>query len=68
MQPGEPLHILAETKFHPPLLREDVILGKPLVDDRYAKLASHSLTRLSAPAGCALPGDACDPQPDRSGR
>jgi LuxR family maltose regulon positive regulatory protein len=49
-QRGEPLHRLAETKFHPPLLREDAI-PRRLLDDLRRKLDSHALTLLSAPAG-----------------
>ncbi|MGD8750084.1 MAG: LuxR C-terminal-related transcriptional regulator [Anaerolineales bacterium] len=50
-QSSEPQHWLAETKFHPPLLREDLIPRRDLLDDLHDKLASHSLTLLSAPAG-----------------
>ncbi|HSR32658.1 MAG TPA: AAA family ATPase, partial [Anaerolineae bacterium] len=48
---GEPQHWLAETKFSPPLLREDVIPRQRLLDDLHSRLESHSLTLLSAPAG-----------------
>lgn len=48
---GEPLHWLAETKFHPPLLREDIISRKHLIDDLCRKIFSYPLTLLSAPAG-----------------
>jgi len=50
-QSGEPLHWLAETKFHPPLLREDVITRQHLLGDLRNRLTSHPLTPLSAPAG-----------------
>jgi LuxR family maltose regulon positive regulatory protein len=50
-QPSKPLYRLAETKFYPPLLREDVIPRHRLLDDLNIRLASHSLTLLSAPAG-----------------
>jgi LuxR family maltose regulon positive regulatory protein len=48
---GEPQHWLAETKFSPPLLREDVIPRRRLLDDLRSRLISHPLTLLSAPAG-----------------
>jgi LuxR family maltose regulon positive regulatory protein len=51
MQTSEPLHRLVETKFYPPLLREDVIPRPHLLDGLYSRLASHPLTLLSAPAG-----------------
>ena len=51
MHPDEPQYSLAETKFHPPLLREDVIARRRLIDDLHSKLATHPLTLLSAPAG-----------------
>jgi LuxR family maltose regulon positive regulatory protein len=50
-QPDEPLYWLAETKFHPPFLREDVIIRRRLIDDLHSKLAVHPLTLLSTPAG-----------------
>ena len=50
-QPNEPQFWLAETKFQPPLLREDVILRQPLLADLHTFILSHSLTLLSAPAG-----------------
>jgi LuxR family maltose regulon positive regulatory protein len=49
--PSKPLHRLAETKFYPPLLREDVIPRRPLLTDLRRRLATHPLTLLSAPAG-----------------
>ena len=42
---------MAETKFHPPLLREDVIPRWQLLEDLQDNLASHPLTLISAPAG-----------------
>jgi len=48
---GEPLHWLAETKFHAPLLREDVITRRPLLEDLHRYIKTHPLTLLSAPAG-----------------
>ncbi|MCL7452479.1 MAG: LuxR C-terminal-related transcriptional regulator [Anaerolineae bacterium] len=42
---------LAETKFSPPLLREDVIPRKRLLEDLHRRLDSHPLTLVSAPAG-----------------
>jgi LuxR family maltose regulon positive regulatory protein len=48
---GEPQYWLAETKFSPPLLREDVISRQRLLDDLRSRLDSHPLTLLSAPAG-----------------
>jgi LuxR family maltose regulon positive regulatory protein len=48
---GEPHFWLAETKFSPPLLREDVIPRQRLLDDLRSRLDSHPLTLLSAPAG-----------------
>jgi LuxR family maltose regulon positive regulatory protein len=50
-QPSKPLSGLAETKFYPPLLREDVIPRRHLLDDLRSRLASRPLTLLSAPAG-----------------
>jgi LuxR family maltose regulon positive regulatory protein len=50
-QPDETIHRLAETKFYPPRLREDVIPRRNLLDDLHSRLASHALTLLSAPAG-----------------
>ena len=50
-QSGESLHWLAETKFRPPLLHEDVITRKHLIDDLRNGLESHPLTLISAPAG-----------------
>jgi LuxR family maltose regulon positive regulatory protein len=50
-QPSEPLHWLAETKFHPPLLREDAIPRQQLLSTLHNALASHPLTLISAPAG-----------------
>ncbi len=50
-QHGEPRNWLAETKFHPPSLREDIISRRNLLADLYAMLVSHPLTLLSAPAG-----------------
>ena len=50
-QPGEPSNWLAETKFHPPLLREDIIPRQHLLEEMRTSLESHSLTLLSAPAG-----------------
>jgi LuxR family maltose regulon positive regulatory protein len=51
MQASEAQHRLAETKFYPPLLREDVIPRQHLLDDLRNRMASHPLTLLSAPAG-----------------
>lgn len=48
---ANPLTWLAETKFHPPLLRPDVIPRQRLLDDLYNAVASHPLTLVSAPAG-----------------
>jgi LuxR family maltose regulon positive regulatory protein len=48
---GEPQYWLAETKFSPPLLREDVIPRQRLVEDLRRRLEAHPLTLLSAPAG-----------------
>jgi LuxR family maltose regulon positive regulatory protein len=48
---GGPRNWLAETKFSPPLLREDVIPRQLLLDDLRSRLDSHALTLLSAPAG-----------------
>jgi LuxR family maltose regulon positive regulatory protein len=48
---GEPQPWLAETKFSPPLLREDVLPRKRLLDDLRSRLDSHPLTLISAPAG-----------------
>lgn len=48
---SEPAQWLAETKFHPPSLREDVVLRWRLLDDLHSGLTSHPLTLLSAPAG-----------------
>jgi LuxR family maltose regulon positive regulatory protein len=42
---------LARTKFHPPLLREEVIARQRLLDPLRDTAISHSLTLLSAPAG-----------------
>jgi LuxR family maltose regulon positive regulatory protein len=42
---------MAETKFHPPLLREDIIPRQHLLDYLHSLLASYPLTLLSAPAG-----------------
>jgi LuxR family maltose regulon positive regulatory protein len=50
-QHSELLHSLAETKFYPPMLREDVILRKHLLNDLRGRLAAYPLTLLSAPAG-----------------
>lgn len=50
-QPREPQYWLAETKFHPPLLREDVISRSHLIEDLCNKAVSFPLTLLSAPAG-----------------
>lgn len=49
--PTDSRHWLAETKFHPPLRRDDVIHRRHLLDDLHNRMASHSLTLLSAPAG-----------------
>ncbi len=49
--PSKPLHSLAETKFYPPLLREDVIPRRRLLDDLRSRLVTHPFTLLSAPAG-----------------
>jgi LuxR family maltose regulon positive regulatory protein len=51
MQPGMPQHWLAETKYHPPILREDIIPRQHLLNDLRSLLSSHPLTLLSAPAG-----------------
>jgi LuxR family maltose regulon positive regulatory protein len=51
VQTSKPLSGLAETKFYPPLLRQDVIPRQHLLADLRSRLASHSLTLLSAPAG-----------------
>jgi LuxR family maltose regulon positive regulatory protein len=48
---SESPHFLAETKFQPPLLRDDLIPRRHLIDDLHSKLVSHPLTLLSAPAG-----------------
>jgi LuxR family maltose regulon positive regulatory protein len=48
---GEPQPWLAETKFSPPLLREDVLPRKRLLEDLRSRLDSHPLTLISAPAG-----------------
>jgi LuxR family maltose regulon positive regulatory protein len=48
---GEPQYWLAETKFSPPLLRDDVIPRQHLLDDLHSRLASYTVTLLSAPAG-----------------
>ncbi len=48
---SEPLNWFAETKFHPPLLRDDVISRQHLIDDLRSKMLSYPLTLLSAPAG-----------------
>jgi LuxR family maltose regulon positive regulatory protein len=50
-QPREPQLWLAETKFHPPLLREDVISRWDLIEDLRSKAVSFPLVLLSAPAG-----------------
>ena len=50
-QPREPQYWLAKTKFHPPLLREDVISRLDLIEDLRNKIVSFPLTLLSAPAG-----------------
>jgi len=50
-EPSEPAYWLAETKFHPPSLREDVVPRWHLLDDLRDGLTSHPLTLLSAPAG-----------------
>jgi LuxR family maltose regulon positive regulatory protein len=47
----KPQHNPAETKFFPPLLREDVIPRHHLLDHLHTSLISHPLTLLSAPAG-----------------
>jgi LuxR family maltose regulon positive regulatory protein len=49
--PGEPQLWLAETKFSPPLLREDVIPRRRLLEDLRSRLDAYPLTLLSAPAG-----------------
>lgn len=49
--PTYPQNWLAETKFHPPLLRQDVIPRQRLLEDLRNRLSSHPLTLLSAPAG-----------------
>jgi LuxR family maltose regulon positive regulatory protein len=49
--PGESQYWLAQTKFSPPVLREDVIPRPRLLDDLRSRLASYPLTLLSAPAG-----------------
>ncbi len=49
--PTEPLSWLADTKFRPPLLREDVIPRRRLLTLLHEALACHPLTLLSAPAG-----------------
>jgi LuxR family maltose regulon positive regulatory protein len=51
MRQSESVHKLAETKFHPPLLGEDVIPRRQLLDDLRNRLVAHPLTLLSAPAG-----------------
>lgn len=48
---GEPRIWLAETKYHPPLLREDILPRQHLLTDLSSLLSSHPLTLLSAPAG-----------------
>jgi len=50
-QPPEPRGWLADTKFHPPLLREDVISRGRLLGLLHDALSSHPLILLSAPAG-----------------
>ncbi|HZD10842.1 MAG TPA: LuxR C-terminal-related transcriptional regulator [Candidatus Binatia bacterium] len=50
-QPGDHLQWLAETKFYPPLVRDDVIPRWHLIHKLRKELASHPLTLLSAPAG-----------------
>lgn len=50
-QPDEIQHWLAETKFHPPVLREDVIPRAYLLDNLRNKIAKKSFTLLSTPAG-----------------
>jgi LuxR family maltose regulon positive regulatory protein len=47
----EPQEWLAETKFRPPLLRQDVIPRRRLLEDLRTRLGSYPLTLLSAPAG-----------------
>ncbi|MGD2165656.1 MAG: hypothetical protein PVH50_09005, partial [Anaerolineae bacterium] len=49
--PSEPQQWLAETKFSPPLLREDVIRRRRLLENVRNSLDSYPLTLLSAPAG-----------------
>ena len=51
VQPDESFDWLAETKFHPPVLREDIIPRQHLLHELHAKLSSYPLTLLSAPAG-----------------
>jgi LuxR family transcriptional regulator, maltose regulon positive regulatory protein len=50
-QQSKTRHWLAETKFHPPLLREDIIPRQQMLDDLQSVLISQPLTLLSAPAG-----------------
>lgn len=49
--PPEPRRWLADTKFHPPLLRADVIPRPRLLDALHDAVLSHPLTLVSAPAG-----------------
>ncbi|MGW8227140.1 MAG: LuxR C-terminal-related transcriptional regulator [Anaerolineales bacterium] len=49
--PGESYHWLVETKYQPPLLREDIIPRQQLLADLHSLSTSLPLTLLSAPAG-----------------
>ncbi|MBI3359844.1 MAG: AAA family ATPase, partial [Chloroflexi bacterium] len=52
-EPSSPHRLtwLAQTKFHPPRLRGDVISRSRLLGDLHDALTSHALTLISAPAG-----------------
>jgi LuxR family maltose regulon positive regulatory protein len=51
VNPDEPRYWLVETKYHPPLLREDIIPRQQLLDHLHSLLTSLPLTLVSAPAG-----------------
>lgn len=44
-------HWLTQTKFHPPRLRDDLVIRRRLLDALEAAVQTHRLTLISAPAG-----------------
>jgi LuxR family transcriptional regulator, maltose regulon positive regulatory protein len=51
VQNGVPLEQVVQTKLHPPRLRDEIIVRRPLLQRLHDTLLTHRVTVISAPAG-----------------